>query len=101
VDSITHATTAGCAVIYGAMARPASITATSGMTTHWSTGTYDYDGAGNVTEIGNSYFLYDSVSRPDRGIPDHGSPGNGLTQDPDLHPRRLRQHSNDASASIS
>lgn len=29
----------------------------------WRSGIYQYDGAGNVKKIGNSYFLYDRVSR--------------------------------------
>jgi RHS repeat-associated protein len=44
------------------MARPASISTASALT-NWASGTYSYDGAGNVTEIGNAYFLYDTLSR--------------------------------------
>lgn len=43
--------------------RPASFQATAGMTTLWSTGTYAYDGEGNVRAIGSASFLYDPVSR--------------------------------------
>jgi hypothetical protein len=48
------------------MARPASIATTAG----WSTGAYAYayDGAGNVTRIGNGRFLYDGVSRLVEGV---------------------------------
>jgi RHS repeat-associated protein len=46
------------------MARPASIATTAG----WSTGAYAYDGAGNVTRIGNGRFLYDGVSRLLQGV---------------------------------
>lgn len=45
------------------MARPASITAFRGATSLWNTGTYSYDGAGNIKRIGPSYFTYDKVSR--------------------------------------
>jgi RHS repeat-associated protein len=45
-----------------AMRRPASISAT-GASANWTTGTYSYDGAGNVTKIGASWFTYDKVSR--------------------------------------
>jgi RHS repeat-associated protein len=45
-----------------AMRRPASISA-AGASAHWTTGTYSYDGAGNVTKIGASWFTYDKVSR--------------------------------------
>jgi len=45
------------------MMRPASITAKFGTTTQWTTGSYSYDGSGNVTAMGTSWFLYDLVSR--------------------------------------
>jgi RHS repeat-associated protein len=48
------------------MARPASIATTSA--TPWSSGAYAYDGAGNVTRIGNGRFLYDGVSRLLQGV---------------------------------
>src|SRR5262249_30265688 len=41
-----------------AMQRPSSITAGG-----WQSGTYQYDGAGNITNIGSDYVLYDTVSR--------------------------------------
>ncbi len=44
-----------------AIARPAAISAAG--TASWSSGSYVYDGAGNVTQIGGSTFVYDSVSR--------------------------------------
>jgi RHS repeat-associated protein len=46
------------------MARPASIS-TSGVDggANWSSGTYSYDGSGNVEAIGNDRFRYDKVSR--------------------------------------
>ena len=31
--------------------------------THWATGTYSWDGTGNVKGIGDSRFVYDEVSR--------------------------------------
>lgn len=45
------------------MRRPGSLSAASPQGTLWSSGTYRYDGAGNVVKTGNSYFLYDRVSR--------------------------------------
>jgi RHS repeat-associated protein len=45
------------------LARPGGFTSALGATTLWSTGAYGYDGAGNVTQIGASYYLYDNVSR--------------------------------------
>jgi|HubBroStandDraft_3_1064219.scaffolds.fasta_scaffold01115_3 RHS repeat-associated protein len=45
------------------MARPAAITVAGPGGTLWSTGSYQYDGTGNVKQIGGSYFLYDNVSR--------------------------------------
>jgi RHS repeat-associated protein len=46
------------------MVRPSSLSASgpsgAGL---WSTGAYHYDGSGNVTQIGGSYFLYDNLSR--------------------------------------
>ena len=48
-----------------AMRRPGSI-ATSGVTGtpgNWASGAYAYDGAGNITRIGEEWFTYDLVSR--------------------------------------
>ena len=44
------------------MSRPASLSA-SGSYASWSSGTYGYDGAGNIKTIGSAAFTYDSVSR--------------------------------------
>jgi RHS repeat-associated protein len=67
VNAIEHRN--GVTVTHGldphAMRRPASI-ATSGVTGtpgNWDSGTYTYDGAGNITGIGDMYYLYDPVSR--------------------------------------
>jgi len=43
------------------MARPASIAAAG--VASWSSGSYVYDGSGNVTQIGANTYLYDGVSR--------------------------------------
>ena len=59
------------------MIRPLSITATKGANTLWSTGSYEYDGSGNVTEIGTSWFLYDKVSRLTSGAVFTGPTGGG------------------------
>ena len=46
------------------MQRIASIQLKKGSTAYWSTGTYQYDGVGNVWKIGsNETFVYDKVSR--------------------------------------
>ncbi len=48
-----------------AMARPAAVSSSStsmGLAS-WSSGSYVYDGAGNITQIGGSTYLYDGVSR--------------------------------------
>src|SRR5437016_6253322 len=45
------------------MARPGGFTSTLNGATLWNTGSYAYDGAGNVTRVGSSYYLYDNVSR--------------------------------------
>ena len=42
--------------------RPASYS-TSGAISNWSSGTYAYDGAGNVKRTGGSYYVYDLLSR--------------------------------------
>jgi RHS repeat-associated protein len=44
------------------MRRPSSLAA-SGLSASWSSGTYSYDGAGNIKAIGTSGFTYDAVSR--------------------------------------
>jgi RHS repeat-associated protein len=66
INQVTSAN--GVVTTYGldpnSMARPASIATTAG----WSTGAYAYDGAGNVTRIGNGRFLYDGVSRLLQGV---------------------------------
>ncbi|HEV8240284.1 MAG TPA: hypothetical protein VGS57_13020 [Thermoanaerobaculia bacterium] len=43
----------------------------------WGSGSYGYDGAGNVTAMGSSYFLYDKVSRVVDGHLATGSTGGG------------------------
>ena len=43
----------------------------------WSSGAYAYDGAGNITRIGNSAFLYDKVSRLTSGTIYDGPSGGG------------------------
>ncbi|MCP3994398.1 MAG: hypothetical protein GY722_04930, partial [bacterium] len=71
LDQVVHAN--GVTDTYGEdphkMSRPASITATVGAQTLWTTGDYRYDGAGNILEMGpvlgdeTDKYLYDSVSR--------------------------------------
>lgn len=43
--------------------RPASIKATLSGSTLWDSGTYKYDGSGNIWKIGTSWFVYDALSR--------------------------------------
>jgi RHS repeat-associated protein len=49
------------------MARPASITAAKAGVNLWATGTYQYDGAGNIWKMGTSWYEYDSLSRVKTG----------------------------------
>jgi hypothetical protein len=76
VNTITHAN--GVTLTQGldsnGMQRPASyqtsgaLNATGTAAANWATGSYTrYDGAGNLTRIGSSHFLYDGVSRIKRG----------------------------------
>lgn len=59
------------------MQRPGSITSTFGGTTRWTTGTYSYDGSGNITKMGTSWFTYDKVSRLTTGTVFTGPLGGG------------------------
>ena len=68
VNQVAHAN--GVTDTYGKdpndMARPASIS-TSGAATNWATGTYQYDGAGDVWKVGTDTSLYDLVTRLKEG----------------------------------
>ncbi len=55
------------------MMRPASITATVGAATPWASGTYAYDGAGNIKGIGSNFYYYDLVSRVVDGTAEYTS----------------------------
>ena len=61
------------------MPRPSSSSAqrTADGAILWGSGTYAYDGAGNVARIGGSYFLYDLVSRAVDGHVYDGPTGGG------------------------
>jgi RHS repeat-associated protein len=48
--------------------RPQKIDAKRGTTLLYQTGLYSYDGAGDVTKMGSSYYLYDRVSRVVSGV---------------------------------
>jgi YD repeat-containing protein len=63
-----------------AMMRPASITATVGAATPWGSGTYTYDGVGNVKAIGSNYYRYDHVSRLMEGTAQYVSGSNHKRQ---------------------
>ncbi|MBW8876540.1 MAG: S-layer homology domain-containing protein, partial [Acidobacteria bacterium] len=58
------------------MRRPASEGATGPYAT-WSSGAYSYDGAGNITHIGPSWYTYDLVSRLTSGTLYDGPTGGG------------------------
>jgi RHS repeat-associated protein len=60
--------------------RPASITAALGGTTLWQTGTYQYDGAGNIWKMGTSWFEHDSLSRVKTGAVFPNPLGTGTQQ---------------------
>nr|HRC85857.1 RHS repeat-associated core domain-containing protein [Thermoanaerobaculia bacterium] len=71
VNTVAH--TNGVTDTYGldpaSLPRPGSI-GTSGVlpaTNAWSSGSYQYDGAGNVVKIGSDVFLYDAASRLVKG----------------------------------
>ncbi len=59
------------------MLRPASINARLGTTTLWNTGTYSYDGAGNVLKMGTAWFEYWKGSRVKTGTLFSGATGTG------------------------
>ncbi len=59
------------------MRRPSSISSAKGTTTLWSSGTYAYDGTGNVVKTGSGYYLYDRVSRLLEGHVYDGATGGG------------------------
>jgi RHS repeat-associated protein len=60
-----------------AIRRPASLGSTLNGATLWTTGTYSYDGAGNITKMGTSWFTYDPVSRLTTGTVFDGPTGGG------------------------
>ncbi len=59
------------------MRRPASLSSAYGATTRWSSGTYVYDGSGNVVKEGTAWFIYDEVSRIKTGTVFTGTTGGG------------------------
>lgn len=73
VDTITHTNSTRDVQVNDPknLFRPASIktetTATTPVTL-WNTGTYAFDGTGNIAQMGSSYFLYDKVSRLKKGF---------------------------------
>jgi RHS repeat-associated protein len=59
------------------MRRPGSIYAQYGANpAMWSTGTYQFDGAGNVKKTGSDYYLYDGLNRVKEATIDFVSSGN-------------------------
>jgi RHS repeat-associated protein len=67
VNQVTHAN--NTKVLHGKdpfdMGRPAAISLqrTADSSVLWQTGTYAYDGAGNVKQIGSDWYTYDKVNR--------------------------------------
>jgi RHS repeat-associated protein len=68
VNQIAHAS--NVSITYGKdpndMPRPASIT-TSNASPAWTSGTYQYDGSGNIVKIGSDWDYYDAVNRIKQG----------------------------------
>jgi RHS repeat-associated protein len=64
-DTVVHAN--GVSVEHGldprSMQRPSSITVSGPNIDTWTTGTISYDGSGNITGMGDDWFLYDGLSR--------------------------------------
>lgn len=58
------------------LARPLSFS-TSGASANWSSGSYRYDGAGDVTKMGTDWFQYDKVGRLVRSVLHDGLTGGG------------------------
>ncbi len=79
VNQVVHANgiTDTQAVDASGIRRPGSITSTFGAAARWTTGTYNYDGAGNITKMGTSWFTYDKVSRLTTGTVFIGTTGGG------------------------
>jgi RHS repeat-associated protein len=63
------------------MTRPASISTSGVWPSNWSSGTYQYDAAGNVSAIGQDYYLYDKVSRLKFGTAQAGAASQSQTFD--------------------
>jgi hypothetical protein len=63
------------------MTRPASISTSGVSPSNWSSGTYQYDAAGNVSAIGQDYYLYDKVSRLKFGTAQAGAASQSQTFD--------------------
>ena len=68
LNAVTHGT--GSAAVTetwtadpNGMSRPAGIVVKRGTETLWNSGNYAYDGAGNITAIGNLTFTYDALNR--------------------------------------
>ncbi len=59
------------------MRRPGSLSSAYGATTRWSSGSYVYDGSGDVVKAGTSWFIYNEVSRIKTGTVFTGSTGGG------------------------
>ncbi len=60
--------------------------------TNWDSGNYSYDGAGNVVKTGNSWFVYDKLSRLKEGRVRLGTDGTGV--------ERYQQYTFDAFGNI-
>ncbi len=77
VNQVTHVNTPGNAATWVTdtyakdpynLPRPQKIEARRGTTLLYQTGLYTFDGAGDVTKMGSSYYLYDKVNRVLSGV---------------------------------
>ncbi len=77
VNQVTHVNTPGNAATWVTdtyakdpynLPRPQKIEARRGATLLYQTGLYTFDGAGDVTKMGSSYYLYDKVNRVLSGV---------------------------------
>ncbi len=77
VNQVTHVNTPGNAATWVTdtyakdpynLPRPQKIEARRGTTLLYQTGLYTFDGAGEVTKMGSSYYLYDKASRVLSGV---------------------------------
>jgi RHS repeat-associated protein len=88
IDQITHLNTPGSSATWVTdtnhpdadnLPRPSKIESKLGANVTWSSGTYAYDGSGNLVKTGSAYMLYDKVSRASSGLLYTGAGAGGST----------------------